>query len=121
MKLEDNPRVKGGSAVGVINAYVRSKYSLPFSYVPLLIKQLAADITAYRVYTRRPKDVPEHIKDNYDKALDILEKIQSGDIVLDLSSEHPDEDGVQDADNAYTTNKRYQDKIFNARMWRMFR
>lgn len=105
----------------LINAYVRSKYSLPFSYVPLLIKQLAADITAYRVYSRRPKDIPEHIKNNYDKALDILAKIQSGDIVLDLSSEHPDEEGVQDADNAYITNKRIQDKRFPDKMWGMFR
>lgn len=104
----------------LINAYVRSKYSLPFSYVPVLIKQLAADITAYRVYSRRPKDVPEHIKDNYDKALAILAKIQSGEIILDLASEHEDESGVQDPSGLYRVNKRYRDKIFNERMWRMF-
>lgn len=101
----------------LINASLRNKYSLPLSFVPDLVRQLSADITAYRVYSRRPKDVPEHIKQNYEFALKILANIQKGTTVLDLPSEHPEEDGVQGSSSMYITNKRPEDRRFPDKMW----
>lgn len=102
----------------LINASLRNKYRLPLSFVPDLVKQLSADITAYRVYSRRPKDVPEHIKQNYEFALKILANIQKGITVLDLPSEHPDESGVQASSSMYITNKRPEDRRFPESLWR---
>ena len=104
----------------LINASLRNKYSLPLKYVPELVRQLSADITAYRVYSRRPKDVPEHIKQNYEFAIKILANIQKGITVLDLPSEHPEESGVQSSSNMYMTNKRPEDKRFPDSMWGMY-
>lgn len=102
----------------LINASLRNKYRLPLSFVPDLVRQLSADITAYRVYSRRPKDVPEHIKQNYEFALKILANIQKGTTVLDLPSEHPDEEGVQSSSSMYITNKRPEDRRFTDEMFR---
>lgn len=75
-----------------IDAHLRNKYTLPLKFVPPIITQLSCDITAYRLYSRRPSKVPEHIKDNYEEAKKILLQIQKEQIVLDLPSEHPDKE-----------------------------
>lgn len=75
----------------LIDGYVRAKYSLPLKYVPEFLVQIAKDITAYRLYLRRPQEIPEHIKENYKTALDLLKSIKKGDILLESPSEMPDD------------------------------
>ena len=95
----------------LINASLRNKYGLPLSFVPLLVESLARDITAYRLYSRRPIKMPEQIKENYENSLNILSKLQKGTIVLDLPSEHKDE-VVASTSSAILTNKRKSDRRF---------
>ena len=45
----------------LINGYLRGRYKLPFSSVPSVIRQIAVDICAYRLYSRRSQKIPEHI------------------------------------------------------------
>lgn len=79
---EDNITI----ADDLINSSLRNKYKLPLKVVPNLVKQLSADITIYRLYCRRPQDVPDNYKKNYEVALQILKDLQTGAKVLDLPS-----------------------------------
>ena len=104
----------------LINASVRKRYILPLKFIPFFIKNLSCDITAYRIYSRRPNKVPEAVKENYDKALKILDKIGSGALELDLPAEHPEED-VAPAANMVRVNKTFRDRKFSDRDWSNFK
>lgn len=107
-------------ADNLIDCALRAKYKLPLSFIPPVIIGLSADISAYRIYLRRPSDIPEHIVKNYDKALSILDKISTGKMLLDLPSEHPDEDIAKSAPSIIV-NKGPKDRIFNDRLLNAFR
>lgn len=79
------------AADSLIDGYIRAKYSLPLSHVPAFIATIAADITAYRLYMRRPKTMPDHIKANYETALKQLLQIKKGDLLLETPQELPDD------------------------------
>lgn len=103
-----------------INGYIRAKYRLPLVFVPTLVTKLSSDIVAYRLYMRRPQDMPEHIKNNYKFALDTLSQIQKGIIILDLPSEHPDEE-IQKPQPSYLSNKNNRSIYFDDRAFSAFR
>lgn len=97
----------------LINSSLRNKYVIPLKSVPNLIKQLSADITIYRLYCRRPQNVPENYKKNYEIALQILKDLQSGAKVLDIPSSSFDGDTAQPVQSAlYLTDKADKDRIF---------
>lgn len=104
----------------LIDGYLRTRYKLPLKFTPSILQTISADISAYRVYLRRPSDIPEHIVKNYEKAISLLDKIQAGKILLDLPSEHPDEE-IQKPPQVFRTNKTENDKIFNDNFLRKFR
>lgn len=98
----------------LINSSLRNKYKLPLKVVPNLVKQLSADITIYRLYCRRPQNVPENYKKNYEIALQILKDLQSGAKVLDIPSSSFDGDTAQSVQSAlYLTDKADEDRIFS--------
>ncbi len=103
-----------------INSYLRNKYSLPLKYVPALIVQLSTDIAAYRIYSRRPRKLPEHIKESYDAAVRILKDIQKEQMILDLPDEHPDKEITKPA-SMIVTNKTKSSKIFSDSLMERFR
>lgn len=103
-----------------INAYLRNKYILPLKYVPDLIVQVATDITAYRLYSRRPRKLPEHIKDAYDAAINVLKNLQKEQMILDLPAEHPTENVTPPA-KMVVTNSTGSSRIFNDNVMRQFR
>lgn len=96
-----------------INGFLRGKYNLPLETVPPMIVKLSADIAVYRLYIRRPQDLPEHIKDNYKSSLDLLKNIQKGVFMLDTPQEHPAEK-VQGLKPAFQTNKTARNRMFNS-------
>lgn len=104
----------------LINSYLRNKYVLPLKYVPMIIQQVSTDIAAYRLYSRRPGKLPEHIKDSYEEAKKILSNLQKEQMLLDLPSEHPNEEVAKSA-KMITTNKTSKSRIFNDEMWSSFR
>ena len=48
----------------IINSALRNKYSLPLKNVPKIITQISADIVIYRLYSRRPQDIPKNYVQN---------------------------------------------------------
>ncbi len=100
----------------LINSYLRNKYALPLKYIPAIIVNLSADIAAYRLYSRRPRKLPEHIDFAYQEAKKVLENLQKEKILLDLPSEHPNETVTSSA-KMITTNKTASSRIFNDGIW----
>lgn len=97
----------------LINSSLRNKYNLPLKSVPNLIKQLSGDITIYRLYCRRPQNVPENYKKNYEIALQILKDLQSGTKVLDLPSSLDNESKMSLSSALYLTDKTEDDRRFS--------
>lgn len=119
---EINENIVNSAAVyadELINAYLRNKYKLPLKTVPQLIVNLASDIAAFRLYTRRPSKMPEHIKERYDAAIKILTNIKKEEMLLDLPSEHPEAEITPSAKMA-VTNKTKDSKKFNDNVWAKF-
>lgn len=96
----------------LINSSLRNKYKLPLATVPNLVKQISADITIYRLYCRRPQDVPENYKKNYEIALQILKDLQSGSKKLDLPSSLGDSSVSASSSALYVTDKADEDRMF---------
>ena len=104
----------------LINGYLRARYRLPLKSVPNFIKQIATDICAYRLYLRRPQNIPDHIKDNYDNALKRLLDIQKGNLLLESVAE--DENlNVPQISSGIRTNKTKNDRMFSEKIMRTFR
>lgn len=75
---------------GVINGYLRGRYSVPLSTVPDLIKRISTYLTIYYLYDRRASafgGIPPHIAENYKFAIDTLKLINNG--TVDLGIEPP--------------------------------
>ena len=94
----------------MIDASLRNKYSLPLKSVPELIKQISADIVVYRLYARRPQDVPKNYQKNFDDAISILKDLQSGTKVLGFPSVNDTE--VVKTPKMYFCDKTEQDRKF---------
>lgn len=108
------------AADSLINGYLRARYTLPLSVVPAFLKTIGTDITAYRLYLRRPCNIPEQIKFNYETALKQLLALKKGDILLETPNESPD--GQMPAQKpAFRVNKTANDRIFTDRMFNSFR
>lgn len=65
-------------AGAVIDTHIMGRYGADLSPVPDLIKDLAVDISVYRISSRRA-DAPEEFRKRYDDALRLLKQIASGD------------------------------------------
>ena len=102
----------------LINSSLRNKYKLPLSDIPNLIKQISADITIYRLYCRRPQNVPENYKKNYEVALQILKDLQSGSKKLDLPSSLGDSVSSSVNSALYVTDKADEDRMFSDKVLR---
>ncbi|MEI8390477.1 MAG: DUF1320 domain-containing protein [bacterium] len=92
----------------LIDGYLRGRYTLPLATIPVLIKIIAADLTVFRLYSRRfQTDMPESINDKYKNSVKLLEQIQKGIISLGIEvPASPPERGE------YMTNKTSSDRIF---------
>ena len=70
-------------AVEEINGYLSGRYTLPLASVPALITRLACDISRYRLWKDRAS---EHVRKNYEDAVDTLKRIASGIINIPLTT-----------------------------------
>ena len=103
----------------LINGYLRARYNLPLANIPRTIVQIATDVCAYRLYLRRPQKIPEHITNNYNKALALLADIQKGKFLLETPQESPETSEVSSVKSVYRVNKTKNDKIFTDKIMRM--
>lgn len=104
----------------LIDTYLRNKYVLPLKFIPPIIEQLSVDIAAYRLYSRRPRKLPEHIVTNYQEAIKILTALQKEQMILDLPHEHTTED-VNPPARMIVTNKTASSRLFGEKTWNQFR
>jgi phage gp36-like protein len=76
----------------VIDDYLRGRYTLPFTApAPGILLQICRSIALYNLYGRRIRlNPPEAIKAASDRAYKLLDKIQSGEIVLGVADAAPD-------------------------------
>ncbi|MEW5897737.1 MAG: DUF1320 domain-containing protein [Bacillota bacterium] len=84
------------AAVDEINPYCMKRYPVPFNPVPGIIRNAAADIALYNLFTRRGYDeesADKSILERYKNAVRILEGISAGRITLG-QPEPPPESGV---------------------------
>ena len=54
-----------------IDSYCGTKYDVPFSTVPVMIRKMSVDIAIYNLYARR-RGAPEDRKERYDDAISFL-------------------------------------------------
>lgn len=90
-----------------IEGYCGTRYELPFSPVPVMIRKLSVDISIYNLYARR-RGVPEDRQKRYDNAIRFLRDVSLGRVTLGADAPATDSDGGPEA----TTVK--SDRIFTA-------
>lgn len=71
-----------------IDGYIAAAVTLPFAAVPKLITKIATDLAVRNIWAQKQtKDIPAHVKDDYDEALKLLLQIAKG--TLKLTAEDP--------------------------------
>jgi len=92
----------------LIDGYLRGRYTLPLATIAVLIKIIAADLTVFRLYSRRfHTDMPDSINDKYKNSIKLLEQIQKGVVSLGIETA-----GTPPKLGEYRTNKTSSDRIF---------
>lgn len=79
----NQPRVDAAleAADGEIDSYCRAKYQTPFNPVPTVIRNVAVDISLYRLFSRRgfdPESADKIVADRYQGAIRFLEQLARG-------------------------------------------
>lgn len=93
-------------ADNLVNGYVGTKYALPLSPAPDLVRTWAIDIARHRLHFQGP---PDYVVKDYEKALASLERVAKGLISLPVSgAETP-------ASSAGTVMFSAPDEVFDAR------
>lgn len=68
-------------AEGIMDAYLARKYVTPVPAGPL-ITQIASDLSIFNILVEHQPQVPDYMKDRYDRAIKLLEQIAAGELVL---------------------------------------
>lgn len=79
----------------IIDAYLSAQFSVPVSPVPGIVRSCAIDIAVYRIALGRTKRTDE-MRQRYEDALAILDKISKGTVGLGVPQSDSDGDGVND-------------------------
>ena len=77
----------------VVDGYLRDRYTLPLDPVPGLVRGIAADIVALRLWGRRPDtkgEAPKTIEKAHDVAMRMLREIQEGKLTLGVVAGQPE-------------------------------
>lgn len=80
------------AADDTIDGYIVAAVKLPFTSVPKLIASISTDIAVRNLWAQtQARDLPEHVKIDYENAIKLLNSIAKGS--LKLSAEDPDAEG----------------------------
>jgi phage gp36-like protein len=88
-----------------IDSYCGTRYDVPFTAVPPIIRKLSVDMAIYNLYARRRR-VPDDRKERYDGAVRFLRDVSRGMISLGAGSPAPD------ADSGPQVTTSTQDRVF---------
>ncbi|VEI47041.1 Mu-like prophage protein gp36 [Actinobacillus equuli] len=74
-------------ACETVDGYLRSRYVLPLSAVPTIVRNICLYLARHWLYSRRPenKGFPDNVKETYKQALEDLKQIASGKFHLGLA------------------------------------
>lgn len=97
----------------IINSALRNKYQLPLTSTPKIITQISADIVIYRLYSRRPQDIPKNYVKNFEDAIALLKELQTGSKVLEAEISENSETVL--SPKMYMCDKTEEDRRFNVR------
>lgn len=97
----------------IINSALRNKYKLPLSSTPKIITQISADIVIYRLYSRRPQDIPKNYVKNFEDAIALLKELQTGSKILEAETNETSETLL--SPQMYMCDKKDEDRRFNMR------
>lgn len=89
-----------------IDGYCGTRYAVPFSPVPVLIRKISVDIGIYNLYARR-KGVPEDRQKRYADAVRFLKDVAKG--VATLGGDEP----TDDSDSGPEVTAVKSDRIFS--------
>lgn len=80
-----------GQAGELIDAYLRSRYTLPLVEVPSVVKNLAVQLARHWLYARRPEgaELPDAVVRGHKEAIRLLESIRDGKVALGLPGGEP--------------------------------
>lgn len=84
-KLED--------AEAVINAHLSERYTLPLSETPAILRKISCDIARYYLHQGDGLNPTEEVKDNFNAAIKMLDKICQGKISLGIAQNTASERG----------------------------
>jgi phage gp36-like protein len=71
----------------LIDGYISSRYQLPLTNCPALVKRISVDLAVYEIFMRRKKRaVPETVQKTYDNAMRLLNAIAGGKVTLGSTS-----------------------------------
>ena len=90
-----------------IDSYCGSRYTVPFTTIPDIVKKISVDIAIYNLYSRRVEEIPGTRAERYKNAIRQLEGIAKGLISIGEQPEPaaPSQGGVE-------TNKTDDDRTF---------
>lgn len=90
-----------------IDSYCASKYSVPFTTVPAIVKKCSVDIAIYNLYSRKVEEIPETRASRYKNAIRQLEGISKGLISIGV-----DPAPAASSEGVAETNKTNDDRVF---------
>lgn len=99
---------------GIIDGYLRSRYTLPLSEVPPELAGYAEDMAIARIYGCMPeRTVPEDVTRAAKEAVAWLRDVQKGLATLSIATLPPASTGEPGTTGFFKTNKTKADRIFS--------
>ncbi|PKN71196.1 MAG: DUF1320 domain-containing protein [Deltaproteobacteria bacterium HGW-Deltaproteobacteria-12] len=90
-----------------IDSYCGSRYTMPFSPVPVIIRKLSVDMAVYNLFTRRSVlKIPEDRQKRYDNAIRFLKDVARE--LISLGADAP----AEPADGSPQATRTKDDRIF---------
>lgn len=96
---------KIADADSLIDGYCGKRYTVPFTTVPKIVKNLSVQIAIYNLFKRRQHVLSDEKKEDYKNALQFLRDIEAGKISLGVPApaENPDRIGDYDGNDRLFT------------------
>ncbi|WP_051327183.1 gp436 family protein [Desulfatibacillum aliphaticivorans] len=91
-----------------IDSYCGTRYDIPLSPAPGMIRKISVDIAIYNLYGRRSMGPPENVEKRYNNAVRFLRDVSSGKVTLGASAPEPQSSSGPQS----TTDK--DDRVFTA-------
>lgn len=83
-----------------IDSYAASRYSLPFSPVPAMIRKVSVDIAICNLFSHR-RGIPDNRKQRYENDVRFLKSVAAGDVTLGSDSPSgSSDDGIEASSSA---------------------